>query len=144
MTESSGYFGSATAAREEGARGRFAPIDAQPTISPSPGVHIQPVAGARLLLARVTIDPHSEAPVHVHDEEQMGIVLSGSGDFELDGETRRVVPGDTYHAPPGVPHGLRAGAEGCLVIDAFSPPRAALLELMAEAAPPASEATAGE
>ena len=62
----------------------------------------------------------------------MGIVVSGSGDFDLDGEIRRVVPGDTYHAPPGVPHGLRAGAEGCVVIDVFSPPRAALVELIAQ------------
>jgi quercetin dioxygenase-like cupin family protein len=143
MTESGGYFGSA-AAREEGARGRFAPIDGQPTISPSPGVHFQPVPGVRLLLCRVTIEPHSEAPVHAHDEEQMGIVVSGSGDFELDGETRQVVPGDTYHAPPGVPHGLRARAEGCVVIDVFSPPRAALVELMAQAEPPGSGPTSGD
>jgi quercetin dioxygenase-like cupin family protein len=102
------------------------------------------VAGARLLLCRVTIDPDHEAPVHTHDEEQMGIVVSGSGDFELDGETRRVVPGDTYHAPPGVSHGLRAGAEGCVVIDVFSPPRAALVELMAQAEPPDSGTTSGE
>ena len=140
MTDSSDYFGSATA-RAEGARGRFAPIDGQPTITPSPGVHLQPVAGVRLLLSRVTIEPFHEAPVHTHDEEQMGIVLSGSGDFDLDGEIRRVVPGDTYHAPPGVPHGLRAGAEGCVVIDVFSPPRAALVELIAQAARPPSGAT---
>ncbi len=129
MSGSDGYFGSATA-REEGAKGRFAPIDRQPTITPLPGVHLQPVPGARLLLCRVTFDPHGDAPVHTHDEEQMGIVVSGSGDFHLDGETRRVGPGDTYHAPPGVPHGLRAGAEGCVVIDVFSPPRAALMELI--------------
>jgi quercetin dioxygenase-like cupin family protein len=132
MTASSGYFGSATA-RAEGAVGRFAPIDGQPTITPSPGVHIQPLSGAQVMLSRVTFEPGSEAPVHTHDEEQMGIVISGSGDFELDGEIRRVGPGDTYHAPPGVPHGLIAGAEGCVVIDVFSPPRAALLEFLAQA-----------
>jgi Uncharacterized conserved protein, contains double-stranded beta-helix domain len=129
MAGSNDYFGSATA-RAEGVEGRFAPIDGRPTITPTPGVHIQPVPGARLLLCRVTFEPHSEAPVHTHDEEQMGIVLSGSGDFHLDRETRRVGPGDTYHAPPGVPHGLLAGADGCVVIDIFSPPRAALMELL--------------
>ncbi len=129
MAESNDYFGS-SAARAEGAEGRFAPIDSQPTITPIPGVHIQPVPGDRLLLCRVTIDPHSEAPVHTHDEEQMGIVLSGSGDFHLDGQTRQVGPGDTYHAPPGVAHGLLAGAERCTVIDVFSPPRAALMDLL--------------
>jgi quercetin dioxygenase-like cupin family protein len=131
MAEPSGYFGSATA-RAEGAVGRFAPIDGRPTITPSPGVHIQPVPGAQLLLCRVTFEANSEAPVHTHDEEQMGIVLSGSGDFDLDGEVRRVGPGDTYHAPPGVPHGLLSGPEGCVVIDVFSPPRAALMELLAQ------------
>jgi quercetin dioxygenase-like cupin family protein len=139
MAESNDYFGSG-AVKEEGAEGRFAPIDGQPTITPTPGVHIQPVAGARLLLCRVTIDPHSEAPVHAHHEEQMGIVLSGSGDFHLDGKTSRVGPGDTYHAPPGVSHGLQAGAEGCVVIDVFSPPRAALMELIALAAQAGAEA----
>lgn len=132
MTESSGYFGSSTAPAE-GVEGRFAPIDRQPTITPTPGVHIQPVPGARVMLCRVTIDPDGEAPVHAHEEEQMGIVLSGGGDFHLGGEIRRVGPGDTYHAPPGVAHGLAAGAEGCTVIDVFSPPRAALLELLAQA-----------
>ncbi|MGH8993108.1 MAG: cupin domain-containing protein [Acidimicrobiia bacterium] len=129
MAEPGGYFGSATA-RAEGAVGRFAPIDGQTTITPVPGVHLQPVPGERVLLCRVTIDPHCAAPVHTHDEEQMGIVLSGSGDFHLDGEIRRVGPGDTYHAPPGVAHGLAAGAEGCGVIDVFSPPRAALMALI--------------
>lgn len=130
MTASNDYFGSATA-KAEGVEGRFAPIDGQPTLTPSPGVHIQPVPGARILLCRVTIDPGSEAPVHTHDEEQMGIVLSGSGDFHLDGVIQQVGPGDTYHAPPGVAHGLLAGPEGCTVIDVFSPPRAALMELLA-------------
>ena len=125
------YFGSATG-RAEGAVGRFAPIDGQPTVTPTPGVHIQPLPGAAVMLCRVTFEPHSEAPVHTHDEEQMGIVLSGSGDFALDGQTRQVGPGDTYHAPPGVPHGLVAGSEGCIVIDVFSPPRAAILELLAQ------------
>jgi len=129
MSGSSSYFGSATG-RAEGVAGRFAPIDGQPTITPSPGVHIQPLSGAAVMLSRVTLEPGSAAPVHTHDEEQMGIVISGSGDFELDGEVRRVGPGDTYHAPPGVPHGVVAGPEGCVVVDVFSPPRAALLEFL--------------
>jgi quercetin dioxygenase-like cupin family protein len=135
MSEQASYFGSAVA--PEGVRGRFTPIDGQPRITPAPGVHLQPVAGVGLMLSRVTVEPHCEVPAHAHDEEQMGIVIAGSGDFELGGETRPVGPGDTYHAPPGVAHGLRAGADGCVVIDAFSPPRAALLELMGEAADPA-------
>lgn len=134
MTEPAPYFQSRASGRAEGLVGTFGRIDAQPVITAAPGVRLQPLAGDRVLLSRVTFEPHSEAPVHTHDEEQMGMVLSGWIDFDLDGEVRRLVPGDLYHAPPGVPHGARTGEERCIVLDVFSPPRAALVALLQEAA----------
>jgi unsaturated pyranuronate lyase len=128
------YFESGARAREAGVRGAIVRIGDQPSITAAPGVQIQPVAGGRLLVARVTLEPHSEAPVHTHDEEQMGIVVSGWLDFDMDGEVRRLLPGDVYHAPPGVPHGARAGDELCVVVDVFSPPRAALIAFLAQTA----------
>jgi hypothetical protein len=40
--------------------------------------------------------------------------------------------GDCVVIPPHVPHGDGAGPEGCTVLDVFSPPRAAILGLMAD------------
>ncbi|MGH9041775.1 MAG: hypothetical protein ACRDZ3_16275 [Acidimicrobiia bacterium] len=51
MPDASDYFGAATP-RAEGAVGRFAPIDDQPTVTPVPGVHIQPLPGAAVMLCR--------------------------------------------------------------------------------------------
>lgn len=126
------YFETGGSGREPGVRGAIVSIGDQPSITAAPGIHIQPVAGTRLLLARGTLDPHSEAPIHTHDEEQMGIVVSGWLDFDSDGEVTRMLPGDVYHVPPGVPRGARTGGEPCVVVDVFSPPRAALLARLAQ------------
>jgi quercetin dioxygenase-like cupin family protein len=127
MTE---YFGTGTAERREGDRGSFTHIDDVAAIDVGGGVVLRPVCGDRLLLSYVVVEPNGEAPMHTHDEEQMGIVISGTCTFELDGEVRTVGPGDVYHAPPGVPHGVRTGSEPCVIVDIFAPPRRALVERM--------------
>lgn len=126
------YFEDAAARRGEVA-GSYAAVDQLRGVDAGAGIHIRAVTGDRLMLSFVTLDPHSEAAVHTHDEEQMGVVVRGSCEFELDGEVRRLTEGDIYVAPPGVPHGARTGDESCEVIDAFTPPRAALLALLDQA-----------
>jgi mannose-6-phosphate isomerase-like protein (cupin superfamily) len=50
--------------------------------------------------------PTSERePVHVHPrQESGGEVVSGELVFEIEGEQRRVGPGQAIHVPPGTPH----------------------------------------
>jgi quercetin dioxygenase-like cupin family protein len=125
----SDYFGAA-GTRPDGSTGRFTDLDEHAPIEAAPGVVLRAVAGTGVMLSHVTIASNSEAPVHTHDEEQMGVVLSGNCDFEVDGEVRRLGPGDVYVAGPGVPHGVRTGDEECVVLDVFAPPRQALLDLL--------------
>lgn len=127
------YF-SSDAERAEGAVGRFDRIEDIPPVEAGPGVFLRAVVGHQLMISHVTLEPHSEATLHTHDEEQMGLILEGTCEFELDGDVRMVGPGDTYHAPPGVPHGVRTQDERCVIVDVFSPPRAALVELMGQGA----------
>lgn len=129
------YFSESAGPTSGGPPGTFARIGELATVSLGPGLLARPYAGTNLLASEVTIDAHSEAPVHTHDEEQMGIVTSGTCEFTLGDEMRTLSAGDLYHAPPGVAHGLRTGDDPCTVIDIFSPPRAALLELMGREAP---------
>jgi quercetin dioxygenase-like cupin family protein len=124
------YFDAGPVHRDADAVGRFTTVDEQQPIEAAPGVVLRAVAGTGVMLSYVTVSPNSEAAVHAHDEEQMGIVIAGTCTFELDGETRRLGRGDVYVAPPGVPHGLTTAAEECVVIDVFSPPRQALLDLL--------------
>jgi len=69
--------------------------------------------------------PYDNHPVN----EQFGIVLRGSLDFRIAGETRhRLGPGDVYWAPRGCDHGdsrfIGDGASGeTWIADLFVPPR---------------------
>jgi quercetin dioxygenase-like cupin family protein len=94
------------------------------------GVHLHPLLGERLNINVVVLDAGAVAEVHTHPEEQMGYVVSGECEFSDGATTWRLVPGDTYRAAPGVPHGARAFEERCVIIDVFSPPRAGLREML--------------
>jgi quercetin dioxygenase-like cupin family protein len=81
------------------------------------------VEGERITLAVVELDPNAVAAEHVHENEQLGIVLSGELRFRVGDEERLLGPGGTWRILSGVPHSAVAGPEGAVVIDVFSPPR---------------------
>ena len=87
-------------------------------------VRARRVQGERITLAVVELAPNSAVPEHVHENEQLGICLTGSGTFTLDGETREIRPGSTWRILSNLPHSLVVGPEGAVVIDVFNPVRA--------------------
>ena len=93
-------------------------------------ISFKPVLGERLNINVVTLDAGAESPVHSHSEEQLGYIVKGACEFTDGIETWLLEPGDCYHAAPFVPHGARALGEGCVIIDAFAPPRAGVKELL--------------
>lgn len=92
-----------------------------------PGLRFQPTLGQNSLANLVRFEPHTEAPMHVHVEEQVVIVVDGEFDFTLDGETRTMRRGDIAVIPPWVPHGAVTRETACVEVDVFSPPRTTLL-----------------
>ena len=108
-----------------------------------PGLEFQPVLGDSMLANFVTFEPHTEAPMHVHVEEQIVIVVEGEFDFTIDGETRTMKVGDVAVIPSWVPHGAVTRDVGCREIDMFSPPRATLLEHARQAVAGSTVASAG-
>ena len=61
-------------------------------------------------LAEATLAPGQETQRHYHAEaEEIYFVVEGEGDLEIDGERRRVAPGDAALIPPGAWHQIRAG-----------------------------------
>ncbi len=48
--------------------------------------------------------------------------------LNMAGDERNLQPGDAYAIPGGVPHRAIGGPNGCLVLDAFNPPREEYLE----------------
>lgn len=66
-------------------------------------------------LAEATLEPGQATERHYHAEsEEVYYVVEGSGDMELDGETRTVGIGDAVLIPPGAWHQIRTDAGGRL------------------------------
>ncbi len=87
------------------------------------GVVAREIRGEQTTMAVVELDPKSVVPEHHHVSEQLGLVIRGSVAFRVRDETRELGPGATWSVPSDVPHEVRAGPEGAVVLDVFSPPR---------------------
>jgi quercetin dioxygenase-like cupin family protein len=62
-------------------------------------------------------------PEHRHEQEQLGMVITGEVDFTVDGETRHLGPGGTWRCLSFKPHQVTAGPDGAVVLDIFNPVR---------------------
>lgn len=109
-------------------KGRYVDVTAIDPVEFVPGLEFRPVLGERTMTNFVRFAPHTEAPLHVHEEEQIVIVLEGEFEFELDGDVRTMKPGDVAVVPSWVPHGARTKDSSCYEVDVFNPPRRTLLE----------------
>ena len=88
------------------APGRFVHVDDLDPLTPSAGLRFRPV----------TTD---------------AVMTNFELNFTVGDESRAMHAGDCVVIPPNVRHGGVAGPEGCQVLDVFTPPRAAIVGLMA-------------
>ena len=91
----------------------------------APGLTTRIFPGEHAMLSVVTIAPNSAGTMHSHPEEQWGMLLAGIAVRIQGGEEIEVRKGDFWRTPGGIEHTMRAGAEGCKVLDIFAPPREA-------------------
>jgi quercetin dioxygenase-like cupin family protein len=117
---------------EPTASGRFVDVSAIAPLEMLPGLDFQPVLGDQMLVNFVSFQPHSEAPLHTHEEEQIVVVLEGEFDFTIDGHTRTMRTGDVAVIPSWVPHGAVTHEHPCREMDVFNPPRTTLTEYAAD------------
>jgi len=87
------------------------------------GVSVRAVHGERITLGVVELEPNAVVPEHSHENEQLGMVLSGSLTFRVGEESRELGPGSTWCIPSNTPHEVTTGPEGAVVIDVFAPTR---------------------
>ena len=87
------------------------------------GIRARRVEGDQVTLAIVELDPDAVVPEHTHPAEQNGLVITGEMRFRVGEEERLLGPGGTWRILGGVPHTARAGPDGAVVIDVFSPIR---------------------
>ena len=89
----------------------------------APGVTAKIASGEKMMLSLVTLAPNAVVPTHSHPHEQIGMLVSGTMEFTIEGETRRLSGSEMYFVPGGVSHAAKAGPGGAVALDAFSPPR---------------------
>jgi quercetin dioxygenase-like cupin family protein len=114
---------------ERGGVGRYVNVDSLDPVEFLPGLGFRPVLGVRAMTNFVSFEPGTTAPRHVHEEEQIVIVLDGQFTFDLDGDVRTMRKGDVALVPAWVPHGAWTTDSHCLEVDVFCPPRQSLLTL---------------
>jgi mannose-6-phosphate isomerase-like protein (cupin superfamily) len=91
-----------------------------------PGIVHQTIAskalGARdIEIWRQSIAPQAETPVHLHDCEEVVVVLQGSGRVMMDGKNIDFTANSTLLIPPDTLHQIiNTGSEEMLVIGCFN------------------------
>ncbi len=88
-----------------------------------PGVDIYTACGEQMMLSLVEMKPFAVVEEHSHPHEQMGLMLEGEADFTIGGQPLRVVAGQMWRIPGGVPHKVVAGDRPVRALDVFHPPR---------------------
>lgn len=87
------------------------------------GVRRQMLAhGPELMMVAVDFPIHARGAVHQHPHAQVTYVAAGRFEVTLGDDVRVLQAGDSFRAPGGVPHGVRALEAGRLV-DVFAPAR---------------------
>ena len=136
MTDAAQHF-STQAGGTPTAPGRYVDVNAIASIEFVPGLGFRPVLTERTMLNFVSFEPHTEAPIHVHEEEQIVLVIDGEFEFDIDGDVRTMRAGDVAVIPSWVRHGARTRGASCREVDVFNPPRRSLLEhAHSQASPP--------
>ncbi len=113
---------------------RFYKLEDIKPFAPLEGFLMQSITGGVMMANWVRIEPNKVMPRHQHPQEQLGIMLEGSLELTIGDETRMLTPGDAYTIPGDMPHDARTAADGCLVLDIFSPPRDDYARMAREAA----------
>ena len=87
------------------------------------GIERQMIWGDRVMVCRLTFQPHVSTAVHTHPHEQITIVERGQVRFSIAGSDRVASAGDILHFPSEIAHGATTLDQEVVLIDIFSPVR---------------------
>jgi quercetin dioxygenase-like cupin family protein len=89
----------------------------------TPAITGRSFGGRQLSAARFELAPGAEVPSHAHDSEEFGHILAGSLTVRFDDQELTLHEGDSFLIPGGSTHRATALAEGCTLLESYSPPR---------------------
>ena len=102
----------------------FANASQEPACVMPDGTHRRVLSyGGNLMLVEFTFAAGVASTLHSHPHEQVGYVVSGEIDFNIEGkDATRLVAGGSYYVSPNVKHNIVTYAPTVL-IDCFTPVR---------------------
>ena len=80
------------------------------------------VHGEKTLFTEFHLEAGNTLPMHAHEQEQTGYLVSGAIRLSIGAETFDVEPGDSWCIPGNVEHGAQIIADS-VAIEVFSPVR---------------------
>ena len=102
---------------------RHTPYGEARSVEMLPGVVRRTLAvGERMLLVEITLQAGGTVPPHSHPHEQIGYLIKGRLQFEVDDRQTIVEAGGGYCIPGGVTHSAVA-LEDSVAVEVFSPVR---------------------
>jgi quercetin dioxygenase-like cupin family protein len=101
----------------------FFRADELPAVDMLPGVVRRAVWLDDVMLTLFNFDPGAVIPEHAHPHQQITWVVEGAMEFNLEGETRILRPGDGVLIAPNQQHGATVLDAPCRAIDAWHPVR---------------------
>ena len=96
--------------------------DNVPESEPIPGFHGRVVHSDTMTFVLWRIEAGAVLPEHSHVHEQVALVLEGTFEITVEGETRQMRPGLVGTVPSNARHSGRALTD-CRILDAFQPVR---------------------
>lgn len=100
------------------------------------GVMRSAFGNENVLIVRNVLEPGMDLNPHVHDFDQIALIVEGHATMTLDGEVYDMPAGSVILIPAGVTHHAEPVGEGPVVnIDIFAPPRGDFAHLTAWMSP---------
>jgi len=101
-----------------------------PMVALVKGARSRLIAGDKLMVSFIEMEPGMAFPLHRHESEQIMIVLEGSIKERVGDKQMTLQKGDVLVMEGNTIHGGRVSKKGCKAIDIFVPPREEYLRLM--------------
>ena len=96
-----------------------------------PGVRRRGFGTDRVLLVMNECEPGMDLRPHVHDFDQIAMIVSGSANYQVGEERNEMGPGSIVLIPAGIEHYIEPiGDEVVQNIDVFAPARDDLIHLL--------------
>jgi quercetin dioxygenase-like cupin family protein len=90
---------------------------------PVSGVDAFQMSTPRVTAALFELDGGVTVPEHVHEGDEVGIVLSGAIEVTAGGQSRVVREGESFVIPKGMPHAARTTEGSCRLFECYAPKR---------------------